>query len=183
MDQSPRGIAIDSHHYKAAPRTGNVFVYGGGFGDAPHTGSFCDNGVVLPDRELTPKTHEMRYVYQPVSFTRIGVSNQVRIKNKYAHQVLNETFYLIPLNPSEEIDFTKHGQLSMDSHLYESVSVNAIQPGESTAILISDSILAAEGFMIVGEKKYGSDYPFAYQYFKGSHKKMNRFPIFPIYLS
>ncbi len=45
------------------------YAYGGDYGDEPNDGPFCNNGIVLPDRQVTPKLWEVKRVYQPVAFS------------------------------------------------------------------------------------------------------------------
>ncbi|MBN1875415.1 MAG: DUF4981 domain-containing protein [Anaerolineae bacterium] len=60
------------------------FAYGGDYGETPHDGSFCINGVVFPDRTIHPAMWEFKKVYQPVTVTAIDLlAGQVEIINKY----------------------------------------------------------------------------------------------------
>lgn len=43
-----------------------MVAYGGDFGDRPNLKAFCFNGVVMSDRETTPKYWEVKKVYAPV---------------------------------------------------------------------------------------------------------------------
>jgi beta-galactosidase len=51
------------------------YAYGGDFGDTPNDGPFCGNGLILPDRQVTPKWKEVQRVYQPIRFSTVGVDN------------------------------------------------------------------------------------------------------------
>lgn len=42
-------------------------AYGGDFGESPHDGNFCGNGLVFADRAVTPKLMEVKRCYQNVS--------------------------------------------------------------------------------------------------------------------
>ncbi|WP_373232307.1 glycoside hydrolase family 2 TIM barrel-domain containing protein [Cohnella sp.] len=44
-------------------------AYGGDFGESPHDGNFCGNGLIFADREISPKIHEVKKCYQNVKFT------------------------------------------------------------------------------------------------------------------
>src|SRR5699024_7389806 len=44
----------------------DFIAYGGDFNDRPTDYNFCLNGIVYADRELTPKMHEVRYLYQDI---------------------------------------------------------------------------------------------------------------------
>ncbi len=60
------------------------FGYGGDFGDSPNDGDFCCNGLVLPDRTITPKTIEVKKVYQNIGFKPVDLATgRVEIKNKF----------------------------------------------------------------------------------------------------
>ncbi len=75
VDQGLRQKTADGRAY---------FAYGGDFGDKPNSGSFCINGLVLPDRTVTPKLHEVKRVYQYVGFEPVDLAKgTVRIRNKY----------------------------------------------------------------------------------------------------
>ena len=43
-----------------------MVAYGGDFGDRPNLKAFCFNGVVMSDRETTPKYWEVKKVYAPI---------------------------------------------------------------------------------------------------------------------
>jgi beta-galactosidase len=47
--------AIYSEEAKENPRKLPAFLYGGDFGDKPNDGSFCMNGLFMPDRKLSPQ--------------------------------------------------------------------------------------------------------------------------------
>lgn len=47
---------------------GKGFYYGGDFGEYPHDGNFCVDGIVSPDRACDGGTAEMKKIYEPVRF-------------------------------------------------------------------------------------------------------------------
>ena len=65
-------------------KTGKYYwAYGGDFGDNPNDGSFCCNGVVLPDCTPTAKSFNMKGVYQPVDVLLLNAEQgKFRVKNK-----------------------------------------------------------------------------------------------------
>lgn len=66
-------------------------AYGGDFGENPHDGHFCGNGLVFGDRKETPKLAEIKKLYQNVDFKAIDAEKGViEIKNKYLFTNLNE---------------------------------------------------------------------------------------------
>lgn len=44
------------------------FAYGGDFGESPHDGNFCGNGLVFADRSVSPKLLEVQACYQSIRF-------------------------------------------------------------------------------------------------------------------
>jgi beta-galactosidase len=44
-------------------------AYGGDFGESPHDGNFCGNGLIYADRSISPKLFEVKKCYQNVKFT------------------------------------------------------------------------------------------------------------------
>jgi beta-galactosidase len=54
----------------------SYFGYGGAFGDEPHHGAFCLNGIVMADRSLTAKYHEVKKVYQPIAAEIVAVDER-----------------------------------------------------------------------------------------------------------
>lgn len=62
--------------------------YGGDFGEKKHDGTFCIDGLVELDRKLTPQMYELREVYAPVEYKKIG--NKIEVLNKYDFTDLEE---------------------------------------------------------------------------------------------
>ena len=60
---------VDQGIYKQTTDGKTMVAYGGDFGDTPNLKAFCFNGVVMSDRETTPKYWEVKHVYQPVQWT------------------------------------------------------------------------------------------------------------------
>jgi len=48
---------------------GKFFGYGGDWGDKPNDNSFCENGIISPDRTPQPEADEVRYQYQSFWFS------------------------------------------------------------------------------------------------------------------
>lgn len=61
-------------------------AYGGAFGDEPHHGAFCLNGVITADRQPTAKLHALKKAYQPFAFELIDKTNAtLRITSRRDH--------------------------------------------------------------------------------------------------
>ncbi len=68
----------------------DIWYYGGGFGDAPNDKDFCCNGLITPDRKMTPKLMEVKKVYQFVEFYLDDLgAGRIALKNKYNFTDLN----------------------------------------------------------------------------------------------
>ncbi|RAP75135.1 glycoside hydrolase family 2 TIM barrel-domain containing protein [Paenibacillus montanisoli] len=61
----------------------SYLAYGGDFGETPHDGNFCGNGLILADRSITPKLIEVKKCYENVQITEVeGKQGLYRIRNK-----------------------------------------------------------------------------------------------------
>lgn len=60
------------------------FAYGGDFGDTPHDGPFCLNGLISPDREPHPALWDYKYILQPARFEAVDLAlGEIRLTNRY----------------------------------------------------------------------------------------------------
>ncbi|MBQ8504310.1 MAG: DUF4981 domain-containing protein [Clostridia bacterium] len=71
---------------------GKSFIgYGGDSGEITHDGTFCGNGLVFADRELTPGIIEMKRLYQNVRFREIKANmGTFEVTNDFLFTNLNE---------------------------------------------------------------------------------------------
>ena len=66
--------------------------------------NFCINGLVLPDRSITPKTLEVKKVYQNISVKPADVlKGRVSIHNKYFFTDLREFAFTWQLKEDDKI--------------------------------------------------------------------------------
>ena len=66
-------------------------AYGGDFGEEPHDGHFCGNGLLFGDRTETPKLAEIKKLYQNVEFKAIDAEKGIiEVKNKFLFTNLNK---------------------------------------------------------------------------------------------
>ncbi len=66
------------------------YAYGGDYDDKPNDGPFDCNGLVPPDRQLTPKLWEVKKVYQYVGFEPEDLTaGRIAVRNKYFFTNLN----------------------------------------------------------------------------------------------
>ena len=68
---------------------GKYFGYGGDWGDKPNDNSFCENGIICPDRTPQPEADEVRYQYQSFWFS----ANASQLANNTV-SVYNENSFL-----------------------------------------------------------------------------------------
>lgn len=60
------------------------WAYGGDYGEESHDNNFCINGLVLPDRGITPKLLEVKQVYQNIGTRAVDLlSGKIEIHNKF----------------------------------------------------------------------------------------------------
>jgi beta-galactosidase len=60
---------------------GWYFAYGGDFDDKPNDGNFSCNGLVPPDRKVTPKLYEVKKCYQPVAIQLGSDKRTITVQN------------------------------------------------------------------------------------------------------
>ncbi len=58
------------------------YVYGGDFGDFPHDGNFCVDGLVYPDRRPHTGIKEHKAVLKPFVISEVTAEGSFRIKNR-----------------------------------------------------------------------------------------------------
>ncbi len=74
---------IDQGLQRVDARGRPYFAYGGDFGERPHDGSFCLNGVVGPDRRPHPVAHEHRKLAAPVAVEAVDAERgRLRLRNR-----------------------------------------------------------------------------------------------------
>lgn len=73
--------------------SGKFYGYGGDWGDVPNDDSFCENGLLSPDRNPQPELMEVKYQYQNYWFSGDVAdldSRQIRVYNESSFTNLNE---------------------------------------------------------------------------------------------
>lgn len=111
-------------------------AYGGDFGDTPHDGNFCANGLLFGDRKPSPKLFEIKKLYQNVEFEAIDAERGVfKITNKFMFTNLNK------------FDF-RWQQLNDKLLLREETFVIDLAPGETKIIdLELNRVLSTEWYL------------------------------------
>ncbi|MBP3040092.1 DUF4981 domain-containing protein [Bacillaceae bacterium Marseille-Q3522] len=66
-------------------------AYGGDFGEAPHDGNFCGDGLLFADGSASPKIKEVKKCYQNIDITAVDLEKgMIAVKNKYLFTNLNQ---------------------------------------------------------------------------------------------
>lgn len=85
------------------PRAANKMeiAYGGDFGDKPNLKAFCLNGMIMSDRQTTPKYEEVKKVYSPIQFHRDG--DKIYVRNLYSLYPLSTYQFHVELQENGKI--------------------------------------------------------------------------------
>ena len=117
---------VDQGIYKTLPDGRIMVAYGGDFGDKPNLKAFCFNGLLMSDRETTPKYWEVKKVYSPGEL-RVE-SGGLRVTNRNHHTDLSQYRCLWTLS----IDGKQKDQ--------GEITLPEVAPGESETIPLPVSI-------------------------------------------
>ncbi len=75
---------VDQGFRKKTADGREFWAFGGDFGENQTDGNFCCNGLVLPDRTVTPKLLEVKKVYQNIGFSAVDlIDTQIAVRNKF----------------------------------------------------------------------------------------------------
>jgi beta-galactosidase len=113
---------VDQGIYKKMPDGKTMIAYGGDFDDTPNSKAFCLNGVVMSNREITPKYEEVRKVYQPIDIKM--VNGKLQIINRQHHSGLSLYNCIWDLNENGKI--RKSGMLTIPD----------VQPGDTVLVAL-----------------------------------------------
>lgn len=65
------------------------YAFGGDFDDKPNDGPFCGNGIILPDRQITAKTLEVKKTYQN-AVSKLISAREIEVANRFSFTNLKE---------------------------------------------------------------------------------------------
>lgn len=110
-------------------------LYGGDFGESPHDGNFCGNGIIFADRTVSPKLQEVKKVYQNAKFEAVDLmSGTVKVTNRHLFSALD--------------CFTLAWQVAVDGITVEAGTVEAAAaPEEEETLTIPYSLPQLAGVM------------------------------------
>ncbi len=127
---------VDQGVRKTLPDGTSFIAYGGESGEFTHDGTFCANGLVFADRELTPAIKEIKRLYQNVRFKDIGKEKGiVEIQNDFLFTNLNQ--------------YNLHWQVISENRVMDSGDlVTDIAPGEVKRVQLDiDNIPDGEWYL------------------------------------
>ena len=97
-------------------------AYGGDFGENPHDGHFCGNGLLFGDRTPTPKLYEIKKLYQNVAFKEVDAERGlIEVENKFLFTNLNK--FELYWNQCSDKGVFRKGTLDIN-----------LEPGQKTVI-------------------------------------------------
>ncbi|TLS46677.1 DUF4981 domain-containing protein [Streptomyces montanus] len=142
-DGRPAGPGTIGGYADGVTTPGHRWAYGGDFGDSPHDGAFCADGLVLPDRTPKPGMYEHRELAAPVRLELLD-SGEVLVRNR---QHFRDLGWLTgewrlepagPAAPGDAIDASGvHG-----SAVTAPAELPRIGPGDSRAVPVPPGLLA-----------------------------------------
>lgn len=127
----PTVLKLDFRAAGQAEKTREFWAYGGDFADHPNQGSFCLNGLVRPDRSLSPQCAEVKKAYQSAHFRpgeRDGNNMTVLLHNEYNFTTLQ----------GDQLDgdwqLTRNGKVVATGK----ITVPDVAPGATGTIVLKD---------------------------------------------
>lgn len=108
MGNGPGGLADYQRLFEKYPRCQGGFIwewadqaiargggyrYGGDFGEELHSGNFCVDGLVFPDKTPSPALAEVKKVFAPVRI-ELGLAGTLRVTNHYDFSTTSKLRFL-----------------------------------------------------------------------------------------
>ena len=127
---------VDQGVRKTLPDGTSYIAYGGESGEFTHDGTFCANGLVFADRELTPAIKEIKRLYQNVRFRDVDrAKGIIDIQNDFLFTDLN--------------NYNLHWQVICENRVMDSGDlVTEIAPGETKRVHLDlDNIPDGEWYL------------------------------------
>jgi beta-galactosidase len=137
------------------------WAYGGDFGDEPHDGNFCADGIVWPDRTPHPALHELKFLAQPIEVTALR-GGRFRVHNRHHFTSLDR--YRGEWALEADGDVVKHGTLPK----------LRVAPGESKDVALA--LPPGTGERFVTFRFYDGEHEVAWQQLAVSRPRRARPP-------
>ena len=139
VDQGIRRKTKDGQEY---------WAYGGDFGEKRSDRNFLINGLVLPDRRVTPKLEEVKKVYQYVKFKPVNLAaGKIELKNSYDFTNLNSfdiVWQILADGVAVQSDTIARPELAPRRSRLLSIPVPAIKPEPGVEYLLNFSVRTTE---------------------------------------
>lgn len=150
---------------------GKYYAYGGDWGDNPNDNSFCQNGIVSPDRDPQPEIAEVKYQYQNFWFT----ANDAQLKN-HEISVYNENNFTNLSEYDVSWELLKNG-IVIDSGVISDANVAPLSNGTlKVPYKLPQNCLAGDEFYLnisvctkYDDKMLEAGYEISYAQFKLSN--------------
>ncbi|WP_189015217.1 glycoside hydrolase family 2 TIM barrel-domain containing protein [Paenibacillus marchantiophytorum] len=118
---------VDQSLWKTEEDGTAYMAYGGDFGETPHSGNFCGNGLLLADRSITPKLIEAKKCYQNIAITEVdGTQGIYSITNK--NLFTNLDAYLLQWTIAVDGTEYAEGNLTVSVAPLESKEIKLVLP-------------------------------------------------------
>ncbi|MCD8180258.1 MAG: beta-galactosidase, partial [Firmicutes bacterium] len=104
---------------------GGKYYYGGDFGEYPHDGNFCVDGLVYPDRR--PHTGLLEYKQAVKPFAVKAYSNIMVVENRYDFSFLSDKLYFEVNGAEMQFDVPPRGKKSFPRPEGDAVMIRAYQ--------------------------------------------------------
>lgn len=115
---------VDQGIYKTLPDGRTMVAYGGDFGDKPNLKAFCFNGLLMSDRETTPKYWEVKKVYSPLKLEMENGALKVTNRNHHIDLSPYRCLFTLLVDGKEK----ERGELTLPE----------VAPGETATITLPD---------------------------------------------
>ncbi|MFD2114494.1 glycoside hydrolase family 2 TIM barrel-domain containing protein [Paenibacillus yanchengensis] len=113
-------------------------AYGGDFGEQPHDGNFCGNGLIFADQTVTPKLEEVKKCYQHIKIEMSDYKQGiVQLTNRYLFTNLNE--YTLVWTVTYNGEQAQQGTMVLDVSPGQTVQLQV--PFEQPTVIDKEAIL------------------------------------------
>ncbi|HWS42046.1 MAG TPA: glycoside hydrolase family 2 TIM barrel-domain containing protein [Pseudoflavonifractor sp.] len=95
-----------AHESGIYDNAGHYYAFGGDNGETNHSGNFCQNGMLSPDRDVQPELYEVKYQYQSFWFTADDLqllAGQVDVYNENSFLDLSDFDLVWTLKEDEKV--------------------------------------------------------------------------------
>ncbi len=129
----------------------------------PHQGNFCSNGLITPDRAITPKLTQTKAVYQYIGFELFSYNQKqivLTIKNKYDFLSLNE-FVLRYQTVADGVvvgeEVVELGNITPNNVISKGFKLHPTEPGQEVLVNFfvetkNDYVWAKAGHVVAAEQ-------------------------------